>query len=219
MIKKEDLIVEGEKHLELILKRQGELIYSSHETLKKGDIYLLGLNPGGEGFITIKEHLSKLLKKNDNSYLDERWENSVTLYEKGQAPLQKRVNYLLTNLGYQTREVCSSNLIFVTSKSANEINYGLAGYCWRFHEIILDIIKPKIILCFGISEVSAYSFLHSLYQGSEKKFPSGHGKWDCKFFKTKINNRDTSIVGVPHLSYYNIIGKEKVIDRLKTILN
>lgn len=46
MIKKEELISFGKECLPLILTRYGELIYSSHDTIKKGDIYLLGLNPG-----------------------------------------------------------------------------------------------------------------------------------------------------------------------------
>jgi hypothetical protein len=215
IVVKEDLIRLGKECLPLILERNGELIYSSHESLKKGDIYLLGLNPGGVGFITIKDHLDLLLEKTTNSYLDESWKNGISEWRKGQAPLQKRVDYLITSLGYETKEVCASNLIFVTSKSANEINYGLAGYCWRFHENILDIIKPKIILCFGISDISSYSFLLSLYQGMEQEFPSGHGGWKCKAFITQIKGRETTIIGIPHLSYYNIIGKEDVIQWIK----
>lgn len=219
MIEKENLISLGKENLKLILERQGELIYSSHESLKKGDVYLLGLNPGGEGFITIKEHLDKLLVKTTNSYLDESWKNEITEWPMGQAPLQKRVDFLLTELGYKTREVCASNLIFITSKSSNEINYGLAGYCWRFHELLLDIIRPKIILCFGISDVSSYSFLLSLYMGKETKIESGHGKWNCRTFTTIMEGRKTTIIGIPHLSYYNIIGKEGVIEWIKSFIN
>lgn len=219
MITKQNLISLGKECLPLILEKKGELIYSSHETLKKGDIYLLGLNPGGEGFITINNHLEELLEKTTNSYLDESWENRITVWPKGQAPLQKRVDYLLKRLGYKTKEVCATNLIFVTSRSADDINYGLAGYCWRFHELILKIIQPKIILCFGISDVSSYSFLWSLYEGKEITIEAGHGKWLCRAFKTKIDGRETTVVGIPHLSYYNIVGKEKVINWIKSFLN
>lgn len=213
---KEELIRFDKKSLRHILQRDGEFIYSSHNTLKKGDIYLLGLNPGGEGFIKIEEHLESILSKETNSYLDESWENRSGKWDKGEAPLQKRVNYLLDTLGYKTREVCSSNIIFVTSRNSNEVNYGLAGYCWRFHEYLLEIIKPKVILCFGVSEISAYAFLRALLDGEElKNYPSGHGNWVCKAFRTTINNRPTIIVGIPHLSYYNIIGKSGVIEWIK----
>lgn len=43
----------GHKQLSLIEQRDGEVIYSSKETFKKGKYYFLGLNPGGEGFISI----------------------------------------------------------------------------------------------------------------------------------------------------------------------
>ena len=44
----------GHKQLSLIEQRKGEVIYSSKETFKKGKYYFLGLNPGGEGFVSIK---------------------------------------------------------------------------------------------------------------------------------------------------------------------
>jgi len=216
--KKEDLIKLGEECLPLILERDGEIIYSSHNTLKKGDIYLLGLNPGGEGFTTIKNHLSNILKKETNSYLDESWENKITTWPIGQAPLQKRVDFLLRSMGYKTKEVCSSNLIFVTSRNSDEINYGLAGYCWRFHQYILNIIQPKLILCFGVSSVSSYSFLHDLYSGKETTIDSGHGNWKCKAFTTIVEGKRTTVVGIPHLSYYNIVGKTEVIQWIKGFL-
>lgn len=219
MAKKEDLIRLGKETLPLVLKKNGELIYSSHETLKKGDIYLLGLNPGGKGFITIRERLETLLKNEENAYLDQCWDNRVSeKIPKGQAPLQKRVNHLLTELGYNTRDVCATNLIFVTSRSANDINYGLAGYCWRFHEMLLKIIQPKVILCFGISNFSSYSFLWSLFEGVETKIKSGHGKWECRAFSSIINGRKTTVVGIPHLSYYNTIGRDEVINWIKDFL-
>ena len=90
-------------------------IYSSHNTLSPGDIYLLGLNPGGKGYISIDKHLNDLLTKGTNSYLDEEWENGISKWSKGDAPLQKRVIYLIESLGYNVRDVCASNLIFVTS--------------------------------------------------------------------------------------------------------
>ena len=215
MVKKEDLINIGKETLKHILNKYGEVIYSSHNTIKKGDIYLLGLNPGGEGFIMIDEHLSNLLTKETNSYLDEEWENGITKWKKGEAPLQKRVCYLLEALGYNVRDICASNLIFVTSRNSDEINYGLAGYCWRFHEYLIELIQPKLILCFGISSVSSYSFLKVLFEGEELTYDSHHGDWKCKAFNTVINNKEIKVIGVPHLSYYNIIGKDEVIKWLK----
>ena len=56
------------KQLSLIENKDGEVIYSSKDTLKKGKYYFLGLNPGGEGFISIKNHLNNFSLKTDNSF-------------------------------------------------------------------------------------------------------------------------------------------------------
>ncbi|MGF1733713.1 hypothetical protein [Photobacterium kasasachensis] len=213
-MKKSELPQRAKETLKYLLDSDGEVIYSSHETLKKGDIYLMGLNPGGSGFISINDHIDKMLTRDENSYIDEAWQNGQKSYSAGDAPLQKRIRWLIENLGYDTRDVCATNLIFKTTKSADELCFGLAGICWGFHEYILDIVKPKLILTFGNSETSAspYFFLKSLFSGEETRIKAGHGDWVCKGFKTQISGRDTFIVGLPHLSYYSPVDKSYVID-------
>ncbi len=154
------------------LDEYGELLYSSHETIKEGDIYLLGLNPGGTGHTTINDHIDQMLNRIDNSYLDESWSNGSSKYHVGTAPLQKRICGLLNTLGYDVRDVCASNLIFNTTPSSEDLCFGLAGLCWPFHEQIIEIIKPKLILTFGNSKESPYAFIKALF-----------------FRKTKIMNR------------------------------
>jgi len=63
------------EHLSSVMDRSGGILYSSVETLCPGDIYILGLNPGGESGWTIANHLEALPSKQQNSYLDEAWEN------------------------------------------------------------------------------------------------------------------------------------------------
>ncbi|MGL1014443.1 hypothetical protein ACSTEF_21940, partial [Vibrio vulnificus] len=212
-----ELPKKAKETLRYLLNDHGEVVYSSSETLKKGDIYLMGLNPGGSGFISIGDHIDQMLTRTENSYLDEAWVNGISKYEVGQAPLQKRVSWLMEQLGYDVRDVCSTNLIFTTSKSSNELCFGLAGICWAFHESVLEIVQPKLIITFGNAETSAspYFFLKSLFKGNETTIASGHGQWVCKTFNTKINGRETCIVGLPHLSYYNPQGKTEVVDWLK----
>lgn len=214
-MKKDLLPSKAKVILKHILIDHGEVIYSSHETLKKGDIYLLGLNPGGDGFISIEEHIDAMLTNTKNAYVDAPWPNGQKKWSVGENPLQKRVNWLLSNLGYEIRDVCASNLIFKTTQNSGDLCFGLAGLCWPFHELVLDIVQPKIILTFGNSKESAYSFLRALYKGSEiAPQPSGHGNWLCKAFKTQINNKDVLVVGLPHMSYYNPIGKVDLIEWL-----
>lgn len=52
---------------------KGGVLYSSKNTLKKGDFYLMGYNPGGsEKAETIKVDIENLKNRTENSYFDER---------------------------------------------------------------------------------------------------------------------------------------------------
>ena len=218
---KSDLPRIAKESLKHLLDRSGEVIYSSHETLKKGDIYLMGLNPGGDPdddeCIKIREHFENILSKTTNSYVDEEWANGKGLSKKGKAPLQLRVQWLIKELGYEITDVCATNLIFQKSKSSDELCFGLAGICWRFHEHVIEIVQPKLILTFGnaLKSASPYFFLKSLLGGDEiEPIKAGHGNWECRGFEAKINGRKTIIIGLPHLSYYNP-DKPNIIDWIK----
>ena len=91
-------------------------------------------------------------------------------------------------------------------------------FIFGFIDKELEIIQPKIIICFGVSDISAYAFLLALLNGEEyTPFLSGLGKWNCRAFKTIINGRNTIIIGIPHLSYYNIVEKDDVINWIRNI--
>jgi hypothetical protein len=44
-----------------ILDKSGSILYSSHETLKSGDVYLLGFNPGGSGGSAVERSIESIL--------------------------------------------------------------------------------------------------------------------------------------------------------------
>ncbi|MCU8081468.1 uracil-DNA glycosylase family protein, partial [Shewanella sp. SM103] len=223
MVEKEQLPIFAENTLKHILDDIGEVVYSSHETLRKGDVYLLGLNPGGSGQTnpdtgvpyTIRSHLQRMLKRNENSFYDESWENGQSKYPKCGAPLQKRVIELLKGIDIDDpRTVCASNIIFKTSRSAADLCFGLAGLCWPVHEAILKIIQPSLILTYGIDKISAYAFLKALFlKGDEvPPQPSLHGQWNCRGFHCDINGVHTFVAAVPHLSYYSPANKQDVFN-------
>lgn len=188
----------------------GSILYSSHETLKRGDIYLLGFNPGGSGGEPVRKSIDSILNKITNSYLDESWSNKKTVWAKGEAPLQKRICWLLEKLGVDPRNVCASNLIFFQSSGYKEVEYSLADICWPIHEIILSIVKPRLIIVFGNSSCSPYHFLHEKFGGEEESFLAGHGKWSVKGFRCLINGENVYVAGFPHLSRYCPVGKNGI---------
>jgi len=208
---KEEIPKIAKDALSEVLSESGSILYSSHETLKSGDVYLLGFNPGGAGGNPVEQSINSMLTNTNNSYLDESWENHSGVWANGEAPLQKRIQWILESLGLNTRDVCASNLIFLQSRKASDISFSLAKKCWPVHEAILNIIKPKLIIAFGNSEVSPYGYLHAMFGGDEEYFPSGHGNWSIKGFNCEINGRSIYVAGLPHLSRYSPIGKNDVI--------
>lgn len=203
------------------LDQAGTLLYSSHDTIGPGNIYLLGLNPGGHGGPSLRERLAILLTQEHNAYLDEAWENRRGSYDKGEAPLQRRVKWLLRELGANPRDVLSTNLIFMQSRDASGVSSEQAELCWPVHEVLLNIVRPRTILSFGNSNpsqnsFSTYSFLHTRYGGCQRCAPSGHGNWSIKGFKAYMPWGDVFVVGLPHLSRYDPTNRRDVIDWIKS---
>ena len=191
----------------------GETLYSSLSTLKKGDIYLMGTNPGGSDNYLLSEDLEKLKTKTTNGYLDEVWKTDKGTPAKGQAILQIRVQTLISELGYDLREVCASNLIFTKSKNIESLGYkfkDIAEKCWNIHDKILNIVQPKMIIVFGNGESnSPYSYLKKKFKSQNyNSQTTGWGKYKAKSFECEINGCKTSVIGLPHLSRFGIKNEE-----------
>ena len=196
--------------LEPLLERNGTILYSSAETLRPSPVYFLGLNPGGDPTElpehTLRQAVAELPTKTTNDYLDKSWAGSAP----GKSTLQIRVCWLFEKIGFQPRQVCSSNLIFVRSVSAAHLSFrNLAEQCWPVHNEILKIVRPRLILTFGNSSSSPYTFIRERLGASpEECFPSGHGTWQCRAFVTRSGVR---VVGLPHLSRYAIHQHPEVV--------
>ena len=209
-------IADVKRILTPVLDRTGCIFYSAARTLTRGDIYILGLNPGGDSGPTITQDLDNLSSKKDNAYLDEKWENRAGSYDPGQAPLQRRLAWLAGALGYRLEDLCASNLIFMKSRDATGIDYPRdADICWPVHELVIDIVRPRLILTFGNSAVSPYSYLHQRFGGDEEAIPSGHGSWRCAGFESKVAGHKTFVAGLPHLSRYSPIDRLSVVKWLR----
>lgn len=204
-----------------IMDQPGGILYSNYASLTKGDVYFMGFNPGGIGGNTIRQSIDELPCKTSNAYLDEEWGGVESPCEKGHHIFQKRVCWLLEALSYDVRKVCASNLIFVRSREAIGVAYGLADTCWPVHEVILDIVKPKLILCCGNSGASPYGYLKDRFSAVEQCSPDGltqHGNWKIKTFTVNNEGDHVLVVGLPHLSRYNPMDKHQVIDWIKQTL-
>lgn len=214
-----DLKQSLEKVLSSILDKSGSIVFSSASSITKGNLYTLGLNPGGEADISIKKILDDLPFKNSNAYLDESWGNRRNQqYQIGEHPLQKNYLGLVEALGFNARSVFSSNLIFTRSRNQKGANYPYhANICWPVHKKFIRIVDPDHLLVFGNSKISPYQYIKSKYSLELKDYKdSGHGSWRCYYCSGEIEGRRRSLIGIPHLSRYYITYHEDVIDWIKS---
>lgn len=179
---KQGIIAIAQDSLSELMTQPGGILYSSFNTLKPGDVYFLGYNPGGEGpdGPIVAESLLALPSKTWNDFTD-----LELTAEAGQSTLQLRVKWVLENLDYRVADVCSSNLIFAQSRDAKGVPERYAEVCWPVHEAILAVVQPKLILCCGNSHVSAFAYLHRKFRGEIQYSPKGvalHGDWAIKAF-------------------------------------
>lgn len=154
--------------------------------------------------------------RQENAYLDERWENGRELPEPGKALLQRRVDWLLTQLGAQTRDVLATNLIFMQSRDASGVSQDLADVCWPVHETLPSIVRPSLIIAFGNSTFSPYGYLHGRLGGEQRYGRSGHGDWMLKGFDARMPWGSVFVAGLPHLSRYDPTGKQCVVDWIES---
>lgn len=219
-----DFVSDAEVILKPLFDLSGEILYSSIDTLVPGDLYILGHNPGGNPkspqphHYTVREALRRLPTRTRNAYIDESWRGA----EPGSRPLQRRLCWLVQKLGYDLRRVCASNLIFVRSASVSSSGYpDNARLCWPVHESILRIVRPRVLLVFGNSpKKSPFQFLYKLLTTSPRieQMPSGHRPWFCKAFRAEFAGQPTAVVGLPHLSRYQIEGKHHVVEWISGFL-
>jgi hypothetical protein len=215
------LIARMREDLSGLLHQSGRILYSSIETVRPGDLYLLGINPGGDpdqlDYESIAQSIAALPEKDTNSYLDEIWRVGTA---PGAMPLQRRVAWLLSYLGYEPRAVCASNLIFVRSRGSGQARYPALAYpCWKVHRRIISIVQPKVILVFG---QEAYDFLRNRLPSNASNgcidydpIPAKWGNWRCTACSRTLVGRRRLIIGLPHLSWFSIDTRPEVAGWVK----
>jgi hypothetical protein len=217
VVDKSDLPALAMKSLGDLVAKPGVLLYSSHETLRPGEVYFLGFNPGGDDPTPLQTSVPHMLSQTDNAYLDHRWAPGGKLHPAGKAPMQMRTVHALEHLGAGPRDVCSSNLIFVRSGNATGVEPYMADRCWPVHQAMLDIVQPRVIVSCGNSGRSAYAYLKGRFGSQESSAPSGHGGYWLKHFDTVIDGRQCRVLGLPHLSWYKPQGRPEFIEWVREV--
>lgn len=190
----------------------GTLFYSGCEALKKGDVYFLGANPGGDpGKITttIVDRLHERKDSPHNAYLDEAWRHPTP----GQSLLQRRIQYLFQQLGLNLRETCASNLVFARSTVVEKLHLDwgrTANLCWPVHQLILAHVRPRMVLAYGNE---ARDYIKGKMRVEEEDWFEVRSAREVKWFGCARGSlalgggevlEPLSLLSVPHLSRFKI---------------
>jgi len=204
------------------------VFYSNpYVTLKKGDYYIVGLNPGGAG-----ESQEEI---NEYEWIQVNWgltpksayliEDDPTWDKKNlQRNMQLFANCWLQD-DKKLRDIFSTNAIFARSPhvdSLNEKTRDLFELCWPWHHRFLDIIRPRIIIAISNDDTkpSAFNLFRDRLQEHSTEEPiKVYGRYSIKRCSGKIDlspgQVEVRLVGLPHLSRCNVAGQRDVISKLK----
>ncbi len=84
--------------------------------------------------------------------------------------------------------------------------FEVAPECWKVHELILEIIKPRAIITFGRKPFDFVSV--KLGASNFCEIRADHSTWTCRAARDK-NGR--VLIGLPHLSPYALRYKPEVL--------
>ena len=123
------------------------------------DLYVLGLNPGGNPYErlddTISKHTYEVLHKKRVRWSEYTCESWAPDKEPGKGRFQQNVIHLIQNLGYDPRDVPASNVIFLRSRGMKTLEPGdadrLFDDCWPLHREVISNVQPRLIVCVGKS--------------------------------------------------------------------
>lgn len=109
-------------------------------------LYLLGLNPGGDGAETVRQQLQdvKAGPADYSAYVTHTW--------KPAARIDHNVLHLLRKLSLSPTAVPASSLVFARSDGFADIAHEfkrLADLCWPFHEAVIRELGVEVVVCFG----------------------------------------------------------------------
>jgi hypothetical protein len=179
-------------------------LYSPIEVLNGADVAFLGLNPGGRG--DPKDHSgfaaeARYAAEAESAYVSERWNGALA----GQSPLQLQVRSLFQGLGVEPERVLAGNLVPFRSASWAELydkDSAVAFGCALWRRILMAV-RPGLVI--GMGRVATKHLGKILETNGETRVCVGWGR----VAGTRAEFPGGVLVGLPHLSRFPIIGREK----------
>lgn len=206
-----DALTRAEQYLDSVglIDRPGAVLYSSHETLKPGPVYLLGLNPGGSEGATLGDSI-EASRRGNNAYLDEEWAPGGRVQPRGQSTLQRRVQALCRAMGVETRDAPASNLAFTrsTGLAAHPGYAGAVELCAPVHRLFMDTVQPAFVMTFG----SLDHFASGVRIVSVESREARHGSWKAHRGRAVAFGHEVAFGNVPHMSLWASDSRGDVVE-------
>jgi hypothetical protein len=192
----------------------GEVFSTGTSSLRGGDLYVLGLNPGfGTAYPTIRDHVVNWSLESYSAFVDQCWQkrcwntdcfalqgNARCSCQRGTKAHQRAVQRIVERAkpGQDLRLVFATNAIFAQSASAASFKKqtGLSlsqafDACWPVHQFFLSHIRPKVILSLGYSQdASAFALIGKkaeIVENVECHFVSNRKYPSFKWSEMQIN--------------------------------
>ena len=185
----------------------GSIIYSADSTLKKGNFYFLGQNPGGNkekkyGKDTILNQL--LYSGEHNEYTQGEWTGS-----KGKLH-QHNIKRMFKDLELDIEDIFSTNLCFIRSGHTETYNRNMdedIRLFWPIHRYFLSIVKPNYIIANGAKARDFFKKEMKPINNLEKKRLKKCKRYNhtAESFEGSLKIGDTTldklvVLAIPHLS-------------------
>ncbi len=205
---------------ETLLRKSGRALYSPASTLvSDSPVYFLGINPGetpggteAHDLLTIESDLRRLERDEiaEHGYLDETWKGHHT----GGAPMQVRAQFAFSILAGGAsqkgvdllRRTPTSNMVLVRSSAEAELKHEagaspptIASWCWPFHQAVIEIKQPRIVLTHAVG--IARSLTKSWGLGPGEQRPSGWGGTLSTLYAWKLPE-GPMMLALPNLGRY-----------------
>ena len=182
-----------------ILDRSGFVVGSGRDTFRHGSLYLLGENPGGSDAdhagseYTIAASLDGI-PEHRSGFIDE---GSLT------SPFYRNVQFVFDRLGQDPAQVLSTNALFVRSGSskANKQKGAKWKLCWPVHQLLLEVVRPRVVLCLGAYAFDLLKVKGRVSQSSTDPDGRSQDGWlrrDACFELPSGEQHCCALVGVPH---------------------
>ena len=200
-----------------IREKSGRVLYSPVQTLAgTSPVYFLGINPGesplgsdAHSRLTIDEDIERIEKDQicEHAYLDESWRGSPA----GGAKMQRYAQMVFAIMagGMEAgkrllRQTPTSNVILLRSRAESDLKsidglseWEIAWRCWAFHQEVIRIARPEVVLIHGVGRVKNMSKQIGLKNVQTR--PSGWGKTMLYTWELPSGPR---VLAIPNLSRY-----------------